>query len=56
MLPSPSRDLHTSQDGELPTSLGTVPLQHRVMSRKEHWTGGQKVRGPLLTPPLTCRV
>lgn len=48
--------LHTSQDGHLPTSLGTVPSQHRVMDRKEPGTGSQKAEGPLLTLPLTCRI
>lgn len=41
--------LHTSQDGHLPTSLGTVPSQHRVVDRKEPGTGSQKAEGPLLT-------
>lgn len=46
MLPLSSGDLHTSQVGELPTSLGTLLLQHRVMDRKEHFTRSQKAEGP----------
>lgn len=49
MLPLCSRDLHTSQDGELPTSLGIILLQDRILVRKEHSTGNQKPEGPLLT-------
>ena len=33
--------------------FGHCSIAAQVRDRKEHWTGSQKVKGPLLTLPLT---